>query len=175
MRCFIAIDVPKELREWLAKLQEQLKGVPMTVKFIEKENFHLTLKFFGEISDAKVNQIKENLKEVKFKPFNVSSGKLGVFPSSGYVRVIWISLEPEEKVKELNRLINETLQSSDARFGSHITLARVRIIEDKEALQKRLREIKVEEKRFEVSNFKLKKSTVTRKGPIYEDLKVFEL
>ena len=176
MRTFIAVDVPEDLRADLAKLQDKLKEVPtLKAKFVEKDNFHLTLKFFGEIPDAQVDQIKEKLHSIKFGKFKANFGKLGVFPSPSYVRVIWISLEPEDKFNELNKLINEQINIGDKKFSSHVTLARVSMIQDKEALQKRLQETKIIGKSFEVSSFKLKKSTLTMKGPIYEDVAMFSL
>lgn len=176
MRAFIAIDIPAEIRGELMKIQQKLSEVQtLKAKFVEAENFHLTLKFLGEISDARVNQIKERLSEVKFPKFKALFGQLGTFPSPNYVRVIWISLEPEEKVKELTKAINEVLKSKDERFESHVTLARVKNIENKELLQKKLTTIKFEKKSFEVSFIKLKKSTLTPKGPIYEDVVSFDL
>lgn len=174
MRCFIAIDVPEELREYLVKIQGQLNSVPMDAKFVEKENFHLTLKFLGEISDIQIGKIKEKLEKIKFKSFRASFEELGCFPSNDYIRVIWISLEPEGEMRKLNKLINDRLESSDERFGSHVTLARVRMIKEKKALQEKLREIKIEGEGFEVSGFKLKKSSLTNKGPVYDTLKTFE-
>ena len=176
MRCFIAIDIPEEFKSEISKSQNTLRNVSgLSAKFVASENFHLTLRFLDEVSDSQVKRIKENLSSVKFQPFKVHLGKAGIFPSESYVRVIWVSLEPDEKVKELARAINTSLGSRDERFESHITLARVRNAGDKSALKKALRDVKVEKKDFKVKNFKLKKSTLTAKGPIYEDVAVFSL
>lgn len=176
MRCFLSIDLPDEVKEELVKVQKELEKIPtLKAKFVEKENLHLTLKFLGEISDYKVNEIKEKLQGINFGTFSVTLGKLGVFPSEKYVRVIWVSLQPEEKVKELAKLVNEKLGSKDKRFESHVTLARVRAIKDKDALKGKLQEIKPEKKEFKVTNISLKRSNLTSKGPIYETLKDFDL
>jgi len=172
MRCFLAIDIPAEIRHELFLIQNKLRKLPLKAKFVEKENFHLTLKFIDGISVKEVNLMRSKLKNVKFENFKVSFGKLGVFPSIEEARVIWISLEPEGKVKELHNLIDETLESEDKRFESHVTLARIKELGNVD-IQKKLGEITFEKKEFEISNFVLKKSTVTREGPIYEDLKVF--
>ena len=174
MRAFIAIDMPTAVAEELEKVQKQLSQISgLKAKFVEKENFHLTLKFLGEISDVKVNQLKEKLKAVKLKPFKATLGKLGVFPSQQFIRVIWVSLVPEEKFKELSTQISSLLGSKDERFEAHVTLARVKMVEDKAELQNKLQEVKFEKKGFEVQNFKLKQSTLTLKGPLYEDVLTF--
>ena len=176
MRCFIAIDIPEEFRQELISAQDKLRKVPgLSAKFVEPENLHLTLKFLGEIYDSDAGKIKEKLSKVKFRPFKVHFGKAGVFPSEGYVRVIWISLEPSEELMKLSRIVNEAIGSKEERFESHITLVRVRNVADKEQLKKALQEIKIEKKVFEVKEIKLKKSTLSPSGPIYEDIGTFQL
>jgi len=175
MRCFISIDVPENLREELVKMQEQLKMQDLNAKFVEKHNFHLTLKFIGEISDSKIESIKEKLKQVKYKKFKTHFGKVGVFSSENYIRVIWLSLEPEEEFEKIASQINTILPFGDKRFASHVTLARVRMIKDKKALIEKIKKIKILKMEFNVENFKLKKSAVMRTGPVYEDLCVYDL
>lgn len=168
------MDVPHECGEELLRMQNALRKVSgLKVKFVEPENLHLTLSFLGEISDEEARNIKERLIKLKFSPFKARLGKLGVFPSASYVRVIWISLEPSEKIKEIAGKINETLGRKDEKFESHITLARVRDVSDKAALEKALQDIKIEKKEFEVREIKLKKSTLSPQGPVYEDIFTF--
>ena len=62
----------------------------------------------------------------------------------------------------------------DTRFHPHVTLARVKFVKDKQDFIKSLKEIKIEKKSFEITEFKLIKSTLTGEGPIYEDLAVFQ-
>ena len=58
-------------------------------------------------------------------------------------------------------------------FKSHITLARVRDVIDKEGLKKNLESIKVEKKEFFVREFKLMKSTLLASGSVYEEIERF--
>ncbi len=176
MRCFIAIEIPDECRQELLSAQEKLKKVPgLRAKFVEHGNFHLTLRFLDELSDSQIKKIKEILAKIKFKAFKAHFGKVGVFPSASYVRVIWISLEPSEEVKRLARKVNEALGTRDEKFESHVTLARVKEVINQRALEKSLDSMGLEEKEFEIKEFKLKKSTLTPRGPIYEDICTFPL
>jgi 2'-5' RNA ligase len=177
MRCFFAIDLPGELRREIVKIQKQIPQ-DMGIKFVEPENLHLTLKFFGEISDKKVNKIKEILGDFKFKKIKCHLGDIGFFPSSSYIRVVWVSLEPGNKIKELEKKINENLQNKDERkderFESHITLARVKFVKDKKKFVEQIKNLKVKPIEIDIDSFLLKKSQLTEKGPIYEIIKEFK-
>ncbi len=101
MRCFLAIDLPLEIREYLFNLKKGLRMI--NAKFVEKENIHLTLKFLGEISQKDVDDLKKRLGSIKFKHFKANLGKPGVFPSIKFVRILWVSLQPEKIFKDLYR------------------------------------------------------------------------
>lgn len=178
MRCFIAIDLPEEARKELEKIQEQLKSPDTKAKWVKPEQIHLTLKFLGELTDSQVNKVKDLLKGITFEPLKVKLNALGTFPTQTFVRVIWIDILPKEKLVELHEKIDSTLSEQGFRkekrgFETHLTLARVKSIKDKQALIEKLKEIKVRPIEFEIKNFKLKKSTLTKEGPIYEDIIAF--
>ena len=173
MRAFIAIETPKELKDFFLDLQ---KKIDKEAKITFTKDFHLTLKFLGEIDEGKLKEVKEELKEIKFKPFKLKTSKLGVFPTESYIRVIWIGLE-SDKIIELQQAVDEKLRGlfpQDKRFHPHITLGRVKFVKDKDKFVENYKSIEFEKKEFEVKNFKLKKSTLTPEGPVYEDLEVYE-
>ena len=125
----------------------------------------------------KVDLIKEKLKAIKFEPFSLSLDKIGVFPTENYVKVIWVGVNPQEQVVKLQEKIEDSLKEfkfkRDFKFHPHITLARVKFVNDKEVFIKNLKEIKVENKTVDVNDFRLVKSTLTGEGPVYEDVGVF--
>ncbi len=174
MRTFIAIDFPEEINDYVLQIQNRLKDV--TGLSVAK-HFHLTLKFLGEISEEKAAELKRLLQDIKFNAFKSSLTEIGCFPNSNYIRVVWVGMQ-EHPVIELNSMIEEKLYKAGFRkekFTPHITLARVKYLADKSSFLKMLAHIVVEKKEFEISEFKLKKSTLTPKEPIYEDLAVFKL
>ena len=172
MRVFIAIEVPEDVKNYLEKMQQQLpKGKLRLVK-----SFHLTLKFLGEITPDKVERIKQLLGNVKFEKFAAETSSMGIFPSENYIRVIWIGLEPEELILQLQRQVENALADEfkkERGFKTHLTLARVKYVDDKKEFAQELKKIKTERVKFIVESFKLKKSTLTGEGPVYEDLAVF--
>ena len=89
-----------------------------------------------------------------------------------------MGLEPAEELTSLHKKIDEAIGKEypdDHKFTPHITLARVRLINDKKGFVERIKKIKVAEKKFMVNEFKLKKSTLARPNPVYEDVAEFRL
>ena len=172
MRLFIAIDF-NELRNYFIEIQKLL---PKNAKFSLTKAFHLTLKFLGEVQPDKTEKTINILKKIKFRQFPVFLDNIGIFPSENYIRVVWVGLKPEDEVLELQRDVDESLKElfkKEKDFKAHITLARVKYPEDKKQFLEQLKKIKVENKKVEVNDFRLIKSTLNPKGPVYEDLAVF--
>lgn len=170
MRCFIAIDLPEKVKEEISNIQKKLPEARMNL--VNPDNAHLTLKFIGEIDSKSAEKIRESIKEVKFDIKCRISG-IGVF-SPSFIRVIWISLEPEEKLGEIQLLIDNKLEElgfkREKKWKAHLTIARVKQIEDKQKFLEKLRKINIKPVDFNANNIKLKKSVLTSKGPVYEDL-----
>lgn len=176
MRLFIAIEIPEEVKEFIGEVQEKIsdKG---KIRLVNKEQIHLTLKFLGEVQPDKAEKVTEELKKIKFKPFSVYLDSIGVFPSESYIRVVWIGLKPENDILELQSNIDEGLKSlfkKEKDFKAHVTLARVKFIEDKKEFLDKLRKIKIDKKKIEVNDFKLIKSTLGPKGPTYDTIALFK-
>ena len=176
MRTFIAIEMPEEIKKILLDAQKQINTEKAKIR--PAKAFHLTLKFLGEVEEKKIEEIKSALKEIKFEKFNTALTEIGVFPNESYIRVIWVGLDDSEsKIKKLQEDIDLKIEKlgfkKDTRFHPHVTLARVKFVEDKERFIKNLKEIKIEKKALEVTEFKLIKSTLTGEGPVYEDLASF--
>jgi len=172
MRCFIAIDLPEEVRKELSAVQRQL---PQEVKLIpvKPENIHLTLKFLGEISDAEINKVKEALKKLKLGKFKAKLNSLGIF-TPDFVRIVWVNLEPKEEFVKLHEKIDSELEKvgfkKDKSWENHVTISRIKWLKDKQSFIEKINKISVEPIEFIVDSIKLKKSTLTKKGPVYEDI-----
>src|SRR3989344_3543458 len=145
MRLFVAIDF-NELNNYFIELQKQL---PQSAKLSLVKSFHLTLKFLGDVQPNKVSEITDILKEIKFESFNVNLDSIGIFPTENYIRVVWIGLNPEEKIIELQKQVDDSLKNLFKRekdFKTHITLARVGYQTDKKSFIDGIKKIKVDNK-----------------------------
>lgn len=170
MRAFIAVEVKSDKLKELQK-QFDIDGVKLT------DHFHLTLKFFKEISEEDVEKVKTVLKKIKFEAFDLELTDLGVFPGGDYVQTIWVGVKSDDLIR-LQKEIDENLIEmfeKDARFSAHITLGRVKFVSDKKILLDRIKTSKVELEKFKIKEFRLIKSTLEKEGPVYGDLAVFKL
>ncbi len=187
MRTFIAIELPQEIKDKLSKLQALLKKTGADVKWVEPKNIHLTLKFLGEIDEAKSTEITGIIEETAkdSKKFQVDLSSLGAFPKIEFPRVIWVAINKGDKeIKILAEKLEEKIEKlgiprEERTFSSHITIGRLKCPVNKDKLVKTLREIgnyfESGNTEFDVSKITLLKSTLSSGGPTYEPLKVINL
>jgi 2'-5' RNA ligase len=179
MRSFIAVELEKNLIEKVHEIQTRI--TEGKIKFVEPENLHFTLKFLGEITEKKVQDVSTSLKEVcsSVSPFTIYIRNVGVFPSLNYIKVIWVGTDSTEFLT-----LSQSVDSSMAELGfrkernitPHLTIGRVKAPGNKARLQdqiKTLADTNIGE--MEVSSVVLKRSELTRKGPIYSDIEEITL
>ncbi len=171
MRLFIAIELPEAVAGELKRLQNEIAGPGIRAV----KDFHLTLKFLGEVQESQLSRIKKELASIKFNSFGAELTCIGVFPNPDRIRVIWAGLKAEEIYSLQNEidLALEQLFSKEQDFHPHLTLARVSFLKDKAALKEKLDFLKPKNLKFDVKEFHLIKSTLTPQGPIYETLETF--
>lgn len=176
MRTFISIDMPENILEEIKKIQDSLPE--FYGKFTEPENLHLTLKFLGEIDEEKVEAIKEKLKEIKLNKFETEIKHFGFFDNVKRGKrygPVWLYLN---NCEGLQKEVDEKLSSlfeKEKRFMSHLTIARVKKIDDKKYFLDELKKIEIPKTKFVVDKFRLKMSTLTKQGPVYETLEEYIL
>jgi len=177
IRCFIAIDVDNpEIVNKIVSIQKELETGGSRIKPVEPENLHLTLFFLGEQPPKVVERVQVVMSSIPFKPFTIKLQGLGAFPSQERPRVIWVGVtQGFEEVQVIYRALRPKLQAIPLRlepekeFVPHITIARVKF--SGYALRKVIASLKdVELGTQEVKAIRLKKSTLTPRGPIYETL-----
>jgi len=183
IRAFIAVDIEGEMSEKLARLAESLKATGADVKTVEKENFHITIRFLGNISAEAIEVIERIMRDavVDVKPHKIRLKGVGTFPQGRRPRVVWVGVENDEELRKIFERIERELKKLGFKpetkgFTAHVTLARVRSGRGSEALIKWIEDMKdVDLGEIEVRSIRLKKSTLTPKGPIYETLREVEL
>jgi len=175
MRLFLAIDLPKEMKDYLFELEKKPKEAKIT--WVSKKNLHLTLKFFGEVNKEQLLEIKKRLR-FSAKPIQAYISTMGFFPNKKAPRVIWVAVEPEDEIIGLQQRLDQAFLDifpSDQKFQSHITLGRIKSIRRKDDFFKSVDSIKIEPRTFIIDSFQLIKSELTKTGPIYEVVEVVAL
>ena len=170
MRLFIAVKVSEEVHEELVRIQKEIGQNGLKLP----KDFHITLKFLGDIADDQVEQLKEKLVQAEFESFKLTLDGLDVFHPKR-IRVVHIGIKPPEQITELNEKIHSMTKeiSIDHPFRAHITIARVKFLEDQKEFLEKVGKIDVKSIWFDINTFYLFKSTLTEKGPIYEELAEF--
>lgn len=170
MRLFLAIDLPKEIKDYLFELEKIVKEAKIT--WVSKKNLHLTLKFLGEVNESDIPKIKEQI-QITHSKLKLKLSKIGFFPNSKEPTVIWLGIEPEEEIIFLQQKLDSQLLnlfSGEQKFQAHLTLGRIKSIRRKEDFFNSIKSIQIEQKEFEITSFQLMKSQLTKLGPIYETL-----
>ena len=178
MRLFIALDLPENIKDLLYSIQSKLKNSNVKANWVFKKNMHLTLKFLGEVSDSKLDLIKERLRELKSKKLEIKLENLGVFPNENFINIIWIGIEKNKNLFDLQNKIDEVsldISKTSMKFTGHLTLARIKKIKNKEEFIKNLNSLKLENIKFKINEFKLLKSRLRREGPEYITLETYHL
>jgi 2'-5' RNA ligase len=178
IRSFVAVELNDErVLQNIIDVQQTILRTGTDLKLVEAQNIHITLRFLGEIRQERVQEIIEQMKDIRFSAFRVEFKGLGVFPGPHRPSVVWVGIE--KGAKELSQIF-ETLEhklralgvESDRRgFTPHLTIARVRSGRNRDELVHVVSEL--QEKEFgsiNVDSVRLKKSTLTPSGPVYADL-----
>jgi 2'-5' RNA ligase len=188
IRCFIAIELPEEIKAALSRLQAQLKsGAQSSVKWVNPYSIHLTLKFLGNVNADMMSQITEAIAEAArgVSPLHLEIKGLGVFPNLRRVQVVWVGISGDlEKLLQLQKGIESRLAElgftpEGRAFTPHLTLARVReqaSAEERQKLGELIASTKFEaEYTFPVEAVSLIRSQLTREGAIYSKISSVEL
>jgi len=184
IRSFIAVNLNPEIKEYLTSLQANLNVPKTKIRWVEKNNLHLTMKFLGYISLEQMELIKSILKEItsRYSPFIIKlSSNIGIFPTYKMPRIIWVGIkEDKNELKELYNSIEINLfkkgfPREDKDFSSHATIGRVKFIKDKVNFIQILKRIKIYNLSQEVSSIELMESKLTPSGPLYEIIDKFPL
>ena len=183
-RIFLAIKIPDNLSDEVSQFQDNIRHIGLDAKFVEKENLHFNLKFFGSIDGETIESITHSVEGVlkQVKPFKVEVKSLNTFPNNKFLRVLWIGVgKGKQNIINLHSLIENSLSKlgfpkEDKGFVPHLTLCRIHS-------QRNIGELKETIKansdmsfgEFYVGSIFLIQSRLSSKGPVYIDLKKFEL
>lgn len=177
IRLFVAIDLPEWIKTELSTLCAfGLRGV----KWVDPKQFHLSLRFIGEVDNALFRDIADSLTKIKGKPFPLSLSQVGTFPQSKTPRVIWTGIDKNEELNilqkkvelQLNRL---QIKGEKRKFSPHITLGRVISHPPGHIGEFLVQNNLYQSEPFEVDRFFLYSSILTPKGAIHHREKEYEL
>jgi len=187
VRSFICIDLPSDIKRSIYGFVSEAKKLDSSVKWVEEQNLHLTLKFLGEEPVTKVDKIRNLLSKMipnlKLSSFRLTLKGFGVFPDWNRPRVIWLGIEGEGvgQLKILRDFIEAEARKLDfvkdsKSFSPHITLGRAKSGKISSMLRAYLEERNdMFLGEFMVGDVILMKSHLLPRGPVYTPIAIFPL
>ncbi len=179
MRLFVGVPLPDDVRTKLWAFWEAHGIKTASVRPVSAENYHITLKFIGEVPESKAKRIETALEQATLKnEFTVHISGIGGFPRNDSAKVVWAGVQ--EGFQELTvlseyidrLLVDEGIPRETKPFHPHVTLARIkRGVADVTTLSRMQPNFGT----FAFRKFRLYKSTLTPEGPIYKALRDYEV
>jgi len=182
-RLFAAIKVHPDPN--LLKIYSQLRASVSyeKINWVSEKNIHITLKFFGDTPENKIDTICKVFDEIsgKYNPFVIKLKDIGIFGSRYNPRVIWFGMENCPEVEKLAsdviiNLDDAGFEQDGQNFRPHLTVGRIKMINDKHRFQQnidKLKNIFIQE--VPVTEFHLYESILRPQGPLYNEIERFNL
>lgn len=127
IRLFAGLELPPDTRQMLDLLRGGIDGA----KWRREDQFHLTLRFIGEVEPQQADDIRMALDDVAFRAFTVRLSGLGLFGRMPVPRVLWVGVEDPAPLRHLHdrigqRLLRLGLAPEGRKYSPHVTLAHLK-------------------------------------------------
>jgi len=179
VRTFIAVEMPPDVRAYLGRCQDRLRGTGGTVRWVRPDRIHLTLVFLGEVAVESLGALEAAVKQAVagVSPFGLGPAGAGRFPPRGRPRVIWIGLdEPGGHLVRLQKAVAEATapfaeKVEHRAYRPHLTLGRVRGGRDLHRLSAAVAAMAdARGPEFEADEMVIMQSVLSPQGPTYSPL-----
>lgn len=182
-RLFAAIKITPD-ENFLKIYFDLMKGLHFTkINWVKPENMHLTLKFFGETPESKVELINSVISNsiALHAPFSIEIKNTGIFGSSYNPKVIWFGVDNPENLKKLTENLLENLDKNGflrdrQNFVPHLTVGRIKDVQNKQIFQSIVNKHKSSFiQKVQVESIILFESLLLPSGPQYKKISEFNL
>ncbi len=170
MRVFAAIEIPREVKARMLDASRYLAFKEVTL--VREEALHLTLLFFGEVSEARVREIEAAMDSIGGGGFGVTLHGIGFFKPER-IRVVYAGVAAgAERLASMHDYLARRLGvGSGERFVPHATMARVRGLRERAAFMEVAREYEdCDFGSFQADSITLVRSELGYGAPVYEEL-----
>jgi len=132
-RLFVAIPVPDAVRNEMIRVQRELQPLAPAgaIRWARPDQFHLTLRFLGDVPSARVTALQEAVRAVcpGASALRLCAQGVGFFPNARSPRVIWARIKDDDRLAELQKKIQTAVHPFSTgpggeHFAGHVTLGR---------------------------------------------------
>lgn len=137
MRLFVALEVPEELREKLAAVRARFPNPQSQMRWVRADQFHVTLKFIGEVAEEKVHRVSTALQAVRQdSAVQCCFRGLGWYWNAKGFGMLFSKIEDDGSLRALASRIDESLQPAEVpperrEYLPHLTLARCKSLQSR--------------------------------------------
>jgi len=175
-RIFFALEVPDNLRRQITQLQQEVPVNTGDIKWVEKNNLHITLYFAGEVEEAKLQILLERAENVaaQLQPFKIGIRGMGAFPNVWRPQVLWLGIdEGKAEITTLAKMLAVTKGKKQKSFVPHLTIGRIR-----SGRKVNLKRFLQQQEDYALASYLATKfccfqSELTPQGPIYTKIREF--
>ncbi|MCB1377092.1 MAG: RNA 2',3'-cyclic phosphodiesterase [Alphaproteobacteria bacterium] len=166
-RLFTGVELPADVTQDL----DLMKGGIAGARWIDRESFHITLRFIGDIDDGLAREIAFALEGVTARPFSLRLSGLGVF-GGNKPHTLYAAVEESPELRRLQSIHERICQvlglaAEGRKFTPHVTIARLKD-PDRHALHGYIASHNLYKSRlFDVSRYVLFSSRPSRGGGPY--------
>lgn len=174
-RLFVAIRPPESVRDLLIDAMDESADF----RWQDDEQLHLTLRFIGEVERPIANDLADALCRIRARAFQLKIAGVGRFEQRS-AGALWAAVEPKAPVGALAAKVERVCQENGLEperrtFHPHITLARWKGRRTREVQDFLERRRDLTSGPFEVSEFILFESRLSRHGAHYEEVASYAL
>jgi 2'-5' RNA ligase len=131
MRVFIGVEFDYKVKDYLNGVKEMIKENVKSGDFTNYDNYHLTLRYIGNIYDDEQEVLEEVLDEVskKIKAFDIKVGDIGTF-GKGNTSIVWVGITKGKKeLTSMYGVLEEELyfngfDKEERKYNPHITIGK---------------------------------------------------
>lgn len=175
MRTFIGINLDDATRQKVDSALKPFKKIATPIKWVKPENWHLTIKFIGEVNDEKKQRIIGVINAIPFafQPFEILISGFGKFGRGNDLNIFWAGIQESETLKKFYLQIEDALEKiqikkENREFKPHLTIGRNRRPFDFKSFNAVIeREQSKPVASFKAGGFQIFQSILTPEGPIY--------
>ncbi|MEN3044186.1 MAG: RNA 2',3'-cyclic phosphodiesterase [Candidatus Hydrothermales bacterium] len=173
LRLFFGIPLEDDKKDKIFEYLKRLNLLKKDYKWVPKENYHITLKFLGEVEEKLVKDLDKIGKEMclLFNSFSVLTDGFSGFPNRKKARVFFLDLKEKEKIIRIFKVLEDKItqlnfKREDREYHPHITLARLRNPES-------IPDIDPLEMEININGFSLYESILKKEGSLYKILNTY--
>jgi 2'-5' RNA ligase len=168
-RLFVAIDLPESTKQLLVDLDPKLRGV----RWLDADQMHLTLGFFGDVPEDADLALREKLSAIEFGAFFLLITGAGTFPPKGPPKIVWIGVgRGHPHIFQVHKRVQEAALAAGIEpelrpWHPHITIARCRDVAPQSIRKFLQSNVDRDVGMIRVGAFHLYSSKLTPAGPIH--------